>query len=276
MSDTHILTITDLHAKVTDGDLEILKGVDMEIGAGEIHTIMGPNGSGKSTLAKVLAGHPEYEVTSGDVVFKGQSLLDLEPNERALAGMFLAFQYPTEIPGVSIANFLRTALQARLEDGEEVDLFDFQDELMDRMKLLDMDPSFAERPVNDGFSGGEKKRNEILQMAVLRPSLALMDETDSGLDIDALQIVARGVNTLREENPKMAILLITHYQRMLNYIEPDAVHVMVGGRIVRSGGPEVAIALEEQGYADWKEQEGEEESKEEEGQEEQQEEVVTA
>ena len=281
MSDTHILTITDLHAKVTDEDLEILTGVDLEIRPGEIHAIMGPNGSGKSTLAKVLAGHPEYEVTAGDVVFDGQSLLDLEPNERALAGMFLAFQYPTEIPGVSIANFLRTAMQARLEDGEEVDLFDFQDELLDGMKLLDMDPSFAERPVNDGFSGGEKKRNEILQMAVLRPALALMDETDSGLDIDALQIVAHGVNTLREENPKMAILLITHYQRMLNYIEPDAVHVIVGGRIVRSGGPEVAIALEEQGYADWKEQEGEGEGKgkgEEEGkkEEEEQEEVVTA
>ena len=277
MSDTSILTITDLRAKVADEDLEILTGVNLEIRPGEVHTIMGPNGSGKSTLAKVLAGHPEYEVTSGDVVFKGQPLLDLEPNERALAGMFLAFQYPTEIPGVSIANFLRTALQARLEDGEEVDLFDFQDELMDRMKLLDMDPSFAERPVNDGFSGGEKKRNEILQMAVLRPSLALMDETDSGLDIDALQIVANGVNTLREENPKMAILLITHYQRMLNYIQPDAVHVMVGGRIVRSGGPEVAIALEEQGYADWKEQEGDEEGKKEEGKEEkEQEEALTA
>ena len=185
--------------------------------------------------------------------------------------MFLAFQYPTEIPGVSIANFLRTALQARLEGGEEVDLFDFQEELLDRMKLLDMDPAFAERPVNDGFSGGEKKRNEILQMAVLRPTLALMDETDSGLDIDALQIVANGVNTLREENPDMTVLLITHYQRMLNYIKPDAVHVMVGGRIVRSGGPEVAIALEEQGYADWKEQD-----KDEGQEEEQQQEVVTA
>ena len=255
MSDTHILTITDLHAKVTDEDLEILTGVDLELRPGEIHAIMGPNGSGKSTLAKVLAGHPSYEVTAGEVVFEGQSLLDLEPNERALAGLFMAFQYPTEIPGVSIANFLRTALQARLEDGEEVDLFDFQDELVDRMKLLDMDPSFAERPVNDGFSGGEKKRNEILQMAVLRPSLALMDETDSGLDIDALKIVASGVNTLREENPEMAILLITHYQRLLNYITPNMVHVMVAGRIVRSGGPEVAIELEEQGYADWKAQE---------------------
>ena len=277
MSDTPILTITGLHAKVADEDLDILKGLDLELQPGEIHAIMGPNGSGKSTLAKVLAGHPGYEVTEGEVIFDGKPLLDLEPNERALAGVFLAFQYPTEIPGVSIANFLRTALQARLEDGEEVDLFDFQDELMDRMKLLDMDPSFAERPVNDGFSGGEKKRNEILQMAVLRPSLALMDETDSGLDIDALQIVANGVNTLREENPKMAILLITHYQRMLNYIQPDAVHVMVGGRIVRSGGPEVAIALEEQGYADWKEQEGDEEGKKEEGKEEkEQEEALTA
>jgi len=271
MSDTSILTITGLRAKVIDDDLDILMGVDLELRPGQIHTIMGPNGSGKSTLAKVLAGHPDYEVTGGDVVFNGQSILDLEPNERALAGMFLAFQYPTEIPGVSIANFLRTALQARLEDGEEVDLFDFQEELLDRMKLLDMDPAFAERPVNDGFSGGEKKRNEILQMAVLRPTLALMDETDSGLDIDALQIVANGVNTLREENPDMTVLLITHYQRMLNYIKPDAVHVMVGGRIVRSGGPEVAVALEEQGYADWKEQD-----KDEGQEEEQQQEVVTA
>ena len=271
MSDTSILTITGLRAKVIDDALDILMGVDLELRPGQIHTIMGPNGSGKSTLAKVLAGHPDYEVTGGDVVFNGQSILDLEPNERALAGMFLAFQYPTEIPGVSIANFLRTALQARLEDGEEVDLFDFQEELLDRMKLLDMDPAFAERPVNDGFSGGEKKRNEILQMAVLRPTLALMDETDSGLDIDALQIVANGVNTLREENPDMTVLLITHYQRMLNYIKPDAVHVMVGGRIVRSGGPEVAIALEEQGYADWKEQD-----KDEGQEEEQQQQVVTA
>ena len=255
MSDTPILTITGLHAKVTDEDLDILKGLDLELQPGEIHAVMGPNGSGKSTLAKVLAGHPGYEVTDGEVIFDGKPLLDMEPNERALAGVFLAFQYPTEIPGVSIANFLRTALQARLEGDEEVDLFDFQDELMDRMKLLDMDVSFAERPVNDGFSGGEKKRNEILQMAVLRPSLALMDETDSGLDIDALKIVAAGVNTLREENPKMTILLITHYQRLLNYIKPDVVHVMVDGRIVRSGGPEVALDLEDQGYSDWKDQE---------------------
>jgi len=194
MSNTPILSISGLHAKVADEDLPILNGVDLELGSGEIHAIMGPNGSGKSTLAKVLAGHPGYEVTGGDVTYRGESILDLEPDERALAGMFLAFQYPVEIPGVSIANFLRTALQARLVGDEELDLFDFQDELIDRMKLLDMEPSFAERPVNDGFSGGEKKRNEILQMAVLRPTLALMDETDSGLDIDALKVVSNGVN----------------------------------------------------------------------------------
>jgi len=215
---------------------------------------MGPNGSGKSTLAKVLAGHPGYEVTGGEVTYRGDSILDLEPDERSLAGIFLAFQYPVEIPGVSIANFLRTALQARLQGDEELDLFDFQDELIDRLELLDMETSFAERPVNDGFSGGEKKRNEILQMAVLRPTLALMDETDSGLDIDALKIVSNGVNKLREENPDMTVLLITHYQRLLDYIQPDAVHVMVDGKIVRSGGPEVALELEDQGYSDWKEE----------------------
>ena len=253
MSTTPILDVTDLGAKVISEDVPILKGVDLQLHAGEIHAIMGPNGSGKSTLAKVLVGHPAYEVTSGDALFRGTSLLDMEPEERALAGVFLAFQYPVEVPGVSIANFLRTALQARLGPDEEVDLFDFQDDLMDRMKMLDMEPSFAERSVNDGFSGGEKKRNEILQMAVLRPALALMDETDSGLDIDALQIVARGVNTLREEDPEMAILLITHYQRLLDHIEPDVVHVMVDGKLVRSGGPELALELEEQGYADWRE-----------------------
>ncbi|NNK62453.1 MAG: Fe-S cluster assembly ATPase SufC [Gemmatimonadetes bacterium] len=250
---TPILKIENLQAKVADEDLDILKGVDMTLNTGEIHAIMGPNGSGKSTLAKVLAGHPGYEVTGGTATFKGEEILELEPDERAQAGVFLAFQYPVEIPGVSIANFLRTALQAQLGEGEDLDLFDFQDLLMDRMKLLDMDPAFAERPVNDGFSGGEKKRNEILQMACLKPSLALMDETDSGLDIDALQVVASGVNKLREENPEMTVLLITHYQRLLNYIKPDHVHVMVGGRIVRSGGPEVALQLEEEGYKDWTE-----------------------
>ena len=255
MSDAPILRISGLYAKVSDEDLPILNGVDLELGRGEIHAIMGPNGSGKSTLAKVVAGHPGYEVTGGDVTYRGESILDLEPDERALAGIFLAFQYPVEIPGVSIANFLRTALQARLQGDEELDLFDFQDELIDRMELLGMETSFAERPVNDGFSGGEKKRNEILQMAVLRPTLALMDETDSGLDIDALKIVANGVNKLREEHPDLTILLITHYQRLLNHITPDVVHVMVEGRIVRSGGPEVALELEDQGYSDWKDKE---------------------
>ena len=255
MSDTPILKVTGLHAKVLDEDLPILNGVDLELQRGEIHAIMGPNGSGKSTLAKVLAGHPGYEVTAGDVTYREESILGMEPDERALAGIFLAFQYPAEIPGVSIANFLRTALQARLGGDEDLDLFDFQDELIDRMELLDMEPAFAERSVNDGFSGGEKKRNEILQMAVLRPALAVMDETDSGLDIDAVKIVANGVNKLREEDPEMTVLVITHYQRLLNYITPDVVHVMVDGRIVRTGGPEVAVELEEQGYSDWKERE---------------------
>lgn len=255
MSTSPILKIENLRAKVADEDLEILKGVDLALNEGEIHAIMGPNGSGKSTLAKVLAGHPGYEVTGGSATFKGEEVLELEPDERSRAGIFLAFQYPVEIPGVSIANFLRTALQAHLGDDEELDLFDFQDLLLDRMKLLDMDPAFAERPVNDGFSGGEKKRNEILQMACLEPALALMDETDSGLDIDALRVVANGVNKLREEKPDMTVLLITHYQRLLNYITPDHVHVMVDGRIVRSGGPEVALQLEEDGYKDWKEAE---------------------
>jgi Fe-S cluster assembly ATP-binding protein len=248
MSDSPILKISNLHAKVAEEEIEILHGVDLELRAGEIHAIMGPNGSGKSTLAKVLAGHPGYEATQGTVSYQGEELLEQEPDERSRNGVFLAFQYPVEIPGVSIANFLRTALLARLGEGEELDLFDYQDLLMEAMALLDVDPTFAERPVNDGFSGGEKKRNEILQMAVLRPTLALMDETDSGLDIDALKVVADGINKLKEENPEMTVLLITHYQRLLNYIKPDHVHVMVKGRIVRSGGPEVALELEEGGY----------------------------
>ena len=252
MSDAPVLQIRNLSAKVAEEGTEILHGLNLDIPAGEVHAIMGPNGSGKSTLAKVIAGHPEYEVTDGTVTFKGENVLELEPNERSQAGIFLAFQYPVEIPGVSIANFLRTAKQAHLPDGEEMDLFDFQDELLDRMKLLEMDPTFAERPVNDGFSGGEKKRNEILQMAMLQPTMALMDETDSGLDIDALQIVAQGVNTLTEEDPTMGVLLITHYQRLLNFIKPDVVHVMVDGRIVKTGGPEVALELEEEGYADYR------------------------
>jgi len=242
-----LLKISDLHAVVAEEGTPILKGVDLELREGEIHAIMGPNGSGKSTLAKVLAGHPAYEVTGGSVLYKGQDLLEMEPDERARAGVFLAFQYPMEIPGVSIANFLRTALQAKNPD-EELDIFDFQEKLMDRMQLLEMDPSFAERSVNDGFSGGEKKRNEILQMAMLEPTLAIMDETDSGLDIDALKIVANGVNKLHEERPEMTVLVITHYQRLLNYIKPQFVHVMANGRIVQSGGPELALELEEKGY----------------------------
>ncbi|MDE2796083.1 MAG: Fe-S cluster assembly ATPase SufC [Gemmatimonadota bacterium] len=252
MDDSPILVVKALEAGVADEDIDILKGVDLAIRPGEIHAVMGPNGSGKSTLAKVIAGHPEYEVTGGSVGLRGEDLLEMEPDERAQAGVFMAFQYPVEIPGVSIANFLRTALQSRLEDGEELDLFDFQELLMERMELLDMDVAFAQRPVNDGFSGGEKKRNEILQMAVLKPALAVMDETDSGLDIDALQVVARGVNTLRDEDPEMSVLLITHYQRILNHIVPDRVHVMVDGRIVESGGPEVALELEAQGYEEYR------------------------
>ena len=248
MSVAPILKIEGLQAKVAEEELGILKGVDLVIRPGEIHAIMGPNGSGKSTLAKVLAGHPGYEPTAGRITFDGGNLLELEPDERSLAGLFLAFQYPVEIAGVSIANFLRTAMQARLSEGEELDIFDFADMLTERMAMLEMDASFAERHVNEGFSGGEKKRNEILQMAVLKPKLAVMDETDSGLDIDALKVVARGVNKLVEEDPTMAILLITHYQRLLDYIEPDFVHVMVAGRIVSSGGPEVALALEADGY----------------------------
>ena len=252
MSNAPALEIRGLSAKVADEEVSILNNLDLTLESGQIHAIMGPNGSGKSTLAKVLAGHPSYQVTGGEVLYLGQSILEMEPDERALAGIFMAFQYPVEIPGVSIANFLRTALQARLGRGEELDLFDFQDQLLESMKLLEVEPAFAERPVNDGFSGGEKKRNEILQMAVLQPTLAIMDETDSGLDIDALQIVSKGVNTLQQQNPEMTILMITHYQRLLDYIKPDLVHVMVDGKIVRTGGPELALELEKQGYADWK------------------------
>jgi len=251
MSDAPVLNIEGLEAKVADEDLSILKGVNLQIGKGEIHAIMGPNGSGKSTLAKLVAGHPGYEATSGSVNFRGQDLMELEADERSQAGVFLAFQYPVEIPGVSIANFLRTAVQAHMPEGEEIDIFDYADMLTERMEMLEMDPSFAERHVNDGFSGGEKKRNEILQMAVLKPKLAVMDETDSGLDIDALKIVANGVNKLVEEDPDMSILMITHYQRLLDYIKPHFVHVMVDGRIVQSGGPEVALSLEESGYAEY-------------------------
>ncbi|HEX6640148.1 MAG TPA: Fe-S cluster assembly ATPase SufC, partial [Thermoanaerobaculia bacterium] len=243
----------DLHAEIAESGQEILRGVNLEINAGEIHAIMGPNGSGKSTLAKVLSGHPAYEVTAGRVTYRGQDLLAMEVDARAKAGVFLAFQYPMEIPGVSIANFLRTALQAKMGD-EELDIFDFQEQLIEAMEGLEMDRSFATRGVNEGFSGGEKKRNEILQMALLKPSLAVMDETDSGLDIDALKVVAQGVTRLNETNG-MGVLLITHYQRMLDYVKPDHVHVMVQGRIVQSGGPELALQLEAEGYESWRTEE---------------------
>jgi Fe-S cluster assembly ATP-binding protein len=247
-----LLRIENLHAVVAEDGTEILRGVDLTVRAGEIHAVMGPNGSGKSTLSKVLSGHPAYEVTNGAVTFRGEDLLELEVDERARAGIFLAFQYPVDIPGVSIANFLRTAVQAN-RPGEEVDIFDFQESLLSRLELLDMDPVFATRSVNEGFSGGEKKRNEILQLAMMQPALAVLDETDSGLDIDALKMVASAVNRLHRERPEMAIVLITHYQRILNYIQPDRVHVMVSGRIVRSGGAELAAELELSGYEGFRE-----------------------
>ena len=244
-----MLTITDLHASA--GGKEILKGISLTINAGEVHAIMGPNGSGKSTLAQVIAGHPGYEVTGGSIAYEGQDLLDLEAEERAQAGVFLAFQYPVEIPGVTNAYFLRAAYnelrKARGED--EVDPIEFLDVMEEKLKVVEMDASFMQRSVNAGFSGGEKKRNEILQMAVLDPKLAVLDETDSGLDIDALRIVAEGVNQLR--SPERSMLVITHYQRLLNYIVPDHVHVLSAGRIVRSGGKELALELEEKGYAEF-------------------------
>jgi Fe-S cluster assembly ATP-binding protein len=240
------LSVENLH--VTIADKEIVRGLSLSVPKGEVHAIMGPNGSGKSTLAKVLAGHPDYQVTKGKVTMDDVNLFELEPDERARRGLFLAFQYPSEIPGVTIANFLRAAVQARLPEGEELEATDYYARLYEKMEMLGMDRSFTSRSVNEGFSGGEKKRTEILQMAMLEPKYAVLDETDSGLDIDALKTVARGVNTLR--GPNLGILLITHYQRLLNYIVPDHVHVMVAGRIVRSGGKDLALELEERGY-DW-------------------------
>ena len=236
------------------GDKEILKGIDLTVQAGEVHAVMGPNGSGKSTLAQVLAGHPAFEVTSGQVLYEGRDLLDMEPEERAQAGIFLAFQYPVEIPGVSNAYFLRAAYnEIRKAKGlEEVDSMDFLDLLEEKLRLVEWGPDIMSRAVNSGFSGGEKKRNEILQMAVLEPKLAILDETDSGLDIDALRIVAGGVNALRR--PDNATIVVTHYQRLLNYIVPDQVHVLAGGRIVKSGGKELALELEARGY-EWLEEE---------------------
>jgi Fe-S cluster assembly ATP-binding protein len=243
-----ILEVRNLTATVAG--VEILKGVDLTIRAGEVHAIMGPNGSGKSTFAKALAGHPAYTVTGGEVLFEGKNLFELAPEERARAGLFLGFQYPIEVPGVTNAAFLRLAYNtvqgARGKD--EMDPLEFDDYVQDKLQLLDIDPAFLDRSVNDGFSGGEKKRNEILQMAVLEPKLAILDEADSGLDIDALRIVANGVNQLRR--PDNAVLLVTHYQRLLNYIAPDYVHVMDAGRIVKTGGKELALELESRGY-DW-------------------------
>ena len=244
------LEIKDLHVNV-EGN-EILKGLNLKIRPGEIHAIMGPNGTGKSTLAYALMGHPTYEVTGGEAIFKGENVLELEPDERSHLGMFLAFQYPIAIPGVTVANFLRTAINARRKaenpDDKGMPIPQFRTLLKEKMDLLKMDHSFAARYLNEGFSGGEKKRAEILQMATLNPEIAILDETDSGLDIDALRIVSEGVNALR--GPDFGAVVITHYQRILNYIKPDFVHIMLDGRIVESGGPELALQLEEQGY-DW-------------------------
>jgi Fe-S cluster assembly ATP-binding protein len=248
-------TLLEIHGlRANAGEKEILKGIDLTVNAGEVHAVMGPNGSGKSTLAQVLAGHPAYEVTAGEVLYLGQDLLDMDPEERAQAGVFLAFQYPVEIPGISNAYFLRAAYnEIRKAKGlEEVDSMDFLDLLEDKLRLVEWGPEIMSRAVNSGFSGGEKKRNEILQMAVLEPRLAILDETDSGLDIDALRIVANGVNTLRR--PENATIIVTHYQRLLNYIVPDRVHVLSGGRIVKSGSKDLAFELEAKGY-EWLEQE---------------------
>jgi len=242
------LNIVNLHVSI-DGK-EILKGLNLTIPQGEVHAVMGPNGTGKSTLAYTIMGHPSYEVTEGKIEFKGQNILDLETDQRSRLGLFLAFQYPVAIPGVTVANFLRTAMNARRRaihpDDKGIPILEFRKLLKDKMDMLKMDHSFAGRYLNEGFSGGEKKRAEVLQMAILKPEIAVLDETDSGLDIDALRIVAEGVNTLRGK--ELGVLLITHYQRILNYIKPDVVHVMMGGRIVESGGPELALSLEEHGY----------------------------
>ena len=241
-----MLTVTNLHVRADNR--EILRGIDLAINAGEVHAIMGPNGSGKSTLARVLAGHPEYEVTAGTATYEGNDLLAVDPETRARQGVFMAFQYPVEIPGVNNAYFLKAALNAiRKHQGQdELDAMEFMSLVRNRMQVLHIDETLLNRPVNEGFSGGEKKRNEIFQMAVLQPKLAILDETDSGLDIDALKVVASGVNSMRR--PDNATLVVTHYQRLLNYIVPDFVHVLTDGRIVRSGGKELALDLEEKGY----------------------------
>jgi len=247
-----LLEIKDLHVKVDNN--EILKGIDLTVNAGEVHSIMGPNGSGKSTLAQVLARRESYTITKGEILFNGKDLLTMKPEEAACEGLFLAFQYPVEIPGISNAYFLRAAVNAvkKYRGEDELDAMDFLPLLKEKMRLLEMDERFLNRPVNEGFSGGEKKRNEIVQMAILEPKLAVLDETDSGLDIDALKVVAKGVNTMRSKD--RAIVLVTHYQRLLDYIVPDFVHVLVNGRIVKSGGPELALELEDKGYS-WTEPE---------------------
>jgi len=245
-----VLELKNLHAEVEGEGIEILKGVNLKVSKGEIHAIMGPNGSGKSTLSKVVAGHPQYEVTKGDILYNGESILEMDPDERAHAGIFLAFQYPVEVPGVTNTTLLRESYNtiAASRGREELDPLEFDDYIKDKLSLVEMNPDFLERSVNTGFSGGEKKRNEIFQMAVLQPTLALLDETDSGLDIDALRIVSEGINKLHGDHD--AVVLITHYQRLLNYIIPDHVHVMINGKIVKTGGKELALELEEKGY-DW-------------------------
>ncbi len=246
MSQSPTLVIRGLKASV-EGK-EILKGIDLEVKGGEVHAIMGPNGTGKSTLASAIMGHPKYEVTAGEVTLDGENILEMEVDERARAGLFLCMQYPSEITGVTNADFLRSAINARLGEGNEISLIKFIRKMEEKMKELEMNPEFAHRYLNEGFSGGEKKRNEILQMSMLEPKIAILDEVDSGLDIDALKIVAEGVNRMR--GPERGFLIITHYQRLLNYIKPDFVHVMMQGRIVKSGGPELAERLEAEGY-DW-------------------------
>jgi Fe-S cluster assembly ATP-binding protein len=245
-----LFAIEGLRARPTAVDDDILKGVDLTIRAGEVHALMGPNGSGKSTLASSLLASPEYEVTGGRVLFKGDDITDWDTEVRGKAGIFLAFQYPQSIQGVSVINFLRQALSAR--KGMDLSVLELRLAIMEWMDRLDMDPSFADRFLNEGFSGGEKKRNEILQMAILEPEVAILDETDSGLDIDALKTVARGVKEVRSERPELGILAITHYQRLLEHLEPDVVHILVDGRIVDSGGPELAHRLEEEGYESWR------------------------
>ena len=245
-----MLKIDNLHAKLEDEGKQILKGVTLEVPAGEVHAIMGPNGSGKSTLSYVLSGRDGYEVTEGEATLNGEDLLDLEPEERAAAGLFLAFQYPVEIPGVGNLTFLRTAVNAqrKARGEEELSAADFLKVVREKAKSLDIDADMLKRPVNAGFSGGEKKRNEILQMAMLEPKMCIMDETDSGLDVDAMRLVAKGVNALRA--PDRSFLVITHYQRLLDHIQPDVVHIMADGRIIRTGGPELALEVEKNGYAD--------------------------